>query len=177
MGTNALSAKTAWNLRRKLPVSFTPTREATVYFTVASKMLGGDLNGTNSVNVLDYAIMKSSWFHDARGDINGDGGTNLEDYSIMNGQLVRGRDPGIGETRRAGRHVSAGTDLKTDLRRQIMRYAILIGLVLLVLASGGVTAAVINVPTDQPTIKAAVAAARTVTPSRLEPALSSSPAR
>jgi hypothetical protein len=78
----SISAKTAWHLRKK--TTFTPSGgAATVNFT----LLGGDLNTSNTVNVLDYAIMAGRWMTidpvAAAADINGDGQVQLLDYTIL----------------------------------------------------------------------------------------------
>jgi hypothetical protein len=80
-GANKLSAQTKWNLRST--VSFTdPTQ---VNFTGDdNKLLGGDLNGSNSINVLDYGTLKSCWYTtNPVGDINGDGKVDNTDYGIQ----------------------------------------------------------------------------------------------
>lgn len=83
-GTTGLSAKTAWSLRNKLPCGPDGNGQAVINFTGAEKLLGGDLNGTNSINVLDYSILKSKWFsHDPVADIDGANGVGLLDYGIM----------------------------------------------------------------------------------------------
>jgi hypothetical protein len=91
-GTRNLSAKTAWSLRRGLPVSYTDDR-AQVNFTGTSKVAGGDLNNTNSVNILDYSVMKTSWGSGLAGDINGDGFTGTLDYQIMTSNWFKAGDP------------------------------------------------------------------------------------
>jgi hypothetical protein len=79
-GTANLSARTAWHLRRNLPVPFDPTGHATISFT----LLGGDMDGSGLVNILDYSILKGHWMtHDSIADINGDGIVNILDYSIL----------------------------------------------------------------------------------------------
>jgi hypothetical protein len=84
VGTTALSAKTAWNLRKKLAVTLDGNGQATVTFTAGSMLPGGDLNNDNFVNILDYSLMKMKWFTIApEADINGDGLVNLLDYSTM----------------------------------------------------------------------------------------------
>ncbi len=82
-GTANLSAKTAWNLRRRLAVSYTDDR-AVVSFTGTARVLAGDINASNSVNVLDYSVMKAQWLSaNPISDINGDGQVNIGDYSPM----------------------------------------------------------------------------------------------
>ena len=82
-GTADLSAKANWNLRVKLA---TPAvdGQATADFTGASKLRGGDLNGSNSTNILDYAVLKTNWFTtNAVADITGDGKVNLPDFLLL----------------------------------------------------------------------------------------------
>lgn len=84
-GTTGLSAKTAWNLRRKIAVS--PDSEGQVVnanFLGAWKLLGGDINGDNFINILDYGVLKNNWYTtNAAGDINGDGQVQQLDYAMM----------------------------------------------------------------------------------------------
>lgn len=94
-GATGLSAKTAWNLREKLAVALDLDgqivnadfvgdgapgwSDATDHY-----LRGGDLNGTNSINILDYTIMKINWAGSApEADINGDGVIATLDYTIM----------------------------------------------------------------------------------------------
>lgn len=91
--TANLSAKTAWALRRRLESLSFPDGQATAAFTGANKLLGGDLNGTNTVNILDYAILKLNWVTpNAVADINGDGGVAMLDYSILVGNWFQRGD-------------------------------------------------------------------------------------
>ena len=88
-GTTGLSAKTAWNLRSKLTglALGADGQLAGANFTGGDLLPGGDLNGSNSINILDYSILASN-YHPTDGpaaDINGDGGVNFGDYSIMTG--------------------------------------------------------------------------------------------
>jgi hypothetical protein len=85
-GTSAnLSAKTAWNLRQRLPISFDVDGQATVNFTGAEQLPGADLNGDNAVNMLDYAIMRFYWTSttDSTADITADGAVNTTDFAIL----------------------------------------------------------------------------------------------
>ncbi|GMU20277.1 MAG: hypothetical protein AMXMBFR13_03740 [Phycisphaerae bacterium] len=81
--TTGLSAKTAWSLRNKLPCGPDGNGQAVINFTGDEKLLGGDFNATNSINVLDYSIMKASWGPGLAADVNGDGFTGTIDYGIM----------------------------------------------------------------------------------------------
>jgi len=78
-----LSAKTAWNLRRRLPIAAVDN-QAVVNFTGDSKLLGGDLDGSNSINTIDYAILKNLWFSGSSvADVDGSGSVNVPDLAIM----------------------------------------------------------------------------------------------
>ena len=93
-GVTGLSAKTAWHLRRKLTLTLDANGQARGDFTDASMLLGGDLNASNAINVVDYTIMKSLWYTgDPRGDINGDGIVSVPDYTIMKLNWYRAGDP------------------------------------------------------------------------------------
>jgi hypothetical protein len=75
-----LSAKTAWTLRDKNTLSFDGDGQAVSNFT----LLGGDINATNSVNVLDYSVLKLRWLsYNAAADVNGDGVVTSLDIDIM----------------------------------------------------------------------------------------------
>jgi hypothetical protein len=83
-GTTGVSAKTAWSLRNKLAVTLDSDGQAAAGFTGGEMLLGGDLNGSNSINVLDYSVLKTRWFtSDPVADINGSGRVDLTDYSIQ----------------------------------------------------------------------------------------------
>jgi len=93
-GVAGISAKTAWHLRRKLILTLDEDGQARGDFTDSSKLLGGDLNASNLVNVVDYTMMKSLWYtHDPRGDINGDGFVSTIDYTIMKLNWYQQGDP------------------------------------------------------------------------------------
>jgi hypothetical protein len=78
-GLARLSAKTNWHLRARQDIALSSDGQGTSSFT----LLGGDINGSNSVNVLDYSLLKSAWGISPSGDINGDGITGTVDYAIM----------------------------------------------------------------------------------------------
>ena len=82
--TSYLSAKTAWNLRRRLPVSFTDN-QAVAIFTENSLLPGGDIfGGNNLVDIEDYFRLAGAWFQpDAAADIDGSGLVDLTDFSIL----------------------------------------------------------------------------------------------
>ncbi len=90
-GVVNLSAKTAWHLRSRQAVTFDGDDQAD---GVAFTLLGGDVNGTNSINVLDYSVLKVNWNStNAAADINGDGIVNILDYSLMKQNWFRVGDP------------------------------------------------------------------------------------
>jgi len=92
-----LSAKTAWNLRSKVALTVDPDDGQDVAMLTGDNMLpGGDLNGTNSINILDYTIMRTQWYWivpDISGpdvvypaaDIDASGLVNVTDYTILKG--------------------------------------------------------------------------------------------
>ena len=89
-----LSAKTAWNLRKRLEVGFDPDGQSTVSFNGTNKLPGGDLNGDNVVNTLDYSILRFNWFtSNAVADITGDGPVNATDYAILQANFYVAGDP------------------------------------------------------------------------------------
>jgi len=88
--TANLSAKTAWHLRKRLPVAFGQSGQAQVNF----ELLGGDLNGSNTTDIYDYATLRNNWLtSNAQADINGDGQVQLLDYSILREDWYRAGDP------------------------------------------------------------------------------------
>ena len=92
-GVTSISAKADWNLRVKLDVELIDG-QATVDFTGNNLLMGGDLNGTNSTNILDFAIIKNDWFtSNAVADINGDGIVNMQDFLMLRKNwFLRGDD-------------------------------------------------------------------------------------
>ncbi len=93
-GTAMLSAKTAWTLRRRIPVSFDSSGDGSAAFTGASLLRGGDLNGNNLVNLVDYNILRAVFNTVAAGpDISGDGQVNLTDFNILNANWLTAGDP------------------------------------------------------------------------------------
>ncbi|MGI6296859.1 MAG: Ig-like domain-containing protein [Armatimonadota bacterium] len=94
-----ISAKTAWHLRTQCNVTMVKG-QAEVNFLGAKVLRGGDLAtpgspmGDNTVNALDYAILRGAWGYGPAGDINGDGVTDNNDYLILMKYLyVRGDLP------------------------------------------------------------------------------------
>lgn len=92
-GTAAISAKTAWNLRSKKSVSFSPVGVGAVGLTGNDKLPGGDLNGDNVVNTLDYSKLRYYWGTDSMiADITGDEMVNTNDYNLVRGNFYTAGD-------------------------------------------------------------------------------------
>jgi hypothetical protein len=106
--TTHISAKTAWTLRRRQAASFV-CGMATVNFTVASQLRGGDLvtvtGGTitdtdNAVTSADYLQLLGNYLQTvggnpetARSDIDCDGAITSSDYLILLGNYLTSGDP------------------------------------------------------------------------------------
>ena len=51
---------------------------------VGGKLRGGDLNGSNAINILDFSVLKIHWYStDPDADIDGSGSVSLNDFTIM----------------------------------------------------------------------------------------------
>ena len=93
-GTVNLSAKTAWNLRRRLPAGLDANGQASVSFTGSSLLRGGDLNGNNIVNAGDYNILSLAFPGvNPVADITGNGVVNGGDYNIFSLNWLSAGDP------------------------------------------------------------------------------------
>ena len=93
LGLAHLSAKTAWHLRTRLPVVFV-NGVASVNFTSANALRGGDLDGSNLVDLADYYRLAASWYlPDPGADINGSGSVDSDDYFIMANRWQQSGDP------------------------------------------------------------------------------------
>ena len=93
-GTVNLSAKMAWNLRRRLPVSFDPSGAATVSFTGSANLRGGDLNGNNVINSGDFNILSATFpGTNPIADITGNGVVNSGDFNILSANWLTAGDP------------------------------------------------------------------------------------
>lgn len=100
-GTTAfLSAKTATHLRERTAVNFDGNWQAAVAYTGAGELQGGDFNGDNIVNLLDYSILRFYWQKQvstdplaAAAEITGDGSVNLTDYQILQSNFYQQGDP------------------------------------------------------------------------------------
>jgi len=92
-GTTGISAKAAWNLREKLAVMLADGQATADFLSDGTAgwsdstdhyLRGGDLNGSNSINVLDYSILKVKWLTaDPQADVDGNGVVNTDDYNLM----------------------------------------------------------------------------------------------
>lgn len=83
-GTSGISAKTAWSLRSKLPVALDAGGEAEANFEDADMLRAGDIDNSNSINVLDYSKLKVNWYTtNSVADIDGNGSVGATDYSLM----------------------------------------------------------------------------------------------
>jgi hypothetical protein len=105
-GTTAVSAKTDWNLREKLPVVFDVNNQAVADFVSDGTpgwndatdhyLRGGDIDPThnNQISFLDYSVLGNNYFTaNPVADINGSGLVNLADYSILAANWFTFGDP------------------------------------------------------------------------------------
>ena len=92
-GSTQLSAKTAWHLRKRLPLTFAG-RAAEANFIGALRLPGGDFDGSNTVDMTDYLRLVSAWYttQDAS-DIDGSGLVDIMDYFIMASHWLQSGDP------------------------------------------------------------------------------------
>ena len=82
-GITNLSAKAAWNLRKRQAITFT-SGVATANFTGASLLPGGDINNDDTVDLADYFQLLGVWYlSDPAADIDGSGIVDLDDYFIL----------------------------------------------------------------------------------------------
>lgn len=93
-GTAAISAKTAWTLRSKVPASFSPEGVGAVSLTGGDLLKAGDLTGDNVVNTLDYSVLRFNWLTlNAVADITGDGLVQTGDYNPLQANFYTVGDP------------------------------------------------------------------------------------
>lgn len=102
---NGLSAKTAWNLRSKLPVTLVGGQASGVDFVGAKQLRGGDYSGPpstmppsglpdNAVSGFDYNMMGYYWLTtNPKADGNGDGTVNSTDYFLLYFNWFTSGDP------------------------------------------------------------------------------------
>ena len=88
-----LSAKTAWSLRKAVDVTITGgAGEAN--FTGASKLPGGDFDGSNLVDIEDYFALAAVWYQNIPAkDIDGSGLVDADDYFILASHWYQQGDP------------------------------------------------------------------------------------
>ena len=101
-----VSAKTAWNLRVLLNVTFTGGA-ATANFVndgvpggwdaMDTYLRGGDITGDNIINLLDYNVLRQNYgtVNGGAADINGDGKVNIFDYSLLEVNFDQNGDPQV----------------------------------------------------------------------------------
>jgi nitrous oxidase accessory protein NosD len=93
-GTAAISAKTAWTLRSKVPASFSLEGVGAVSLTGGDLLKAGDLTGDNVVNTLDYSVLRFNWLtSNAVADITGNGVVNTGDYNPLQANFYTVGDP------------------------------------------------------------------------------------
>jgi hypothetical protein len=93
-GTVNLSAKMAWNLRRRIPVTFNSEGLATLAFTGSAALIGGDLNGNNVINSGDFNVLSGTFgTSNPLGDITGNGVVNSGDFNILSANWLTLGDP------------------------------------------------------------------------------------
>jgi hypothetical protein len=95
---NGLSAKTAWNLRKKLPITWNGINTAgVVNFTGANLLPGGDIEhvvSDNSIFYPDYSVLGNNWYTtNSVADIDGNGQVDYYDYVIFYGNWFTNGDP------------------------------------------------------------------------------------
>ena len=92
-GTANLSAKTDWNLRKRLPVAFGPCA-ATVSFTGPNALPAGDLDNSNVVDIQDYYRLAAAWYQpNEAADLDGSGLVDLDDYFLLVSRWSMQGDP------------------------------------------------------------------------------------
>jgi hypothetical protein len=93
-GTTGLSAKTSWNLRRKVAVTLDGEGQGVANFTGVKMLPGGDLTGDNQVQLLDYLLLQDTWYtFDPAADIDGASGVQFLDYNLLQNNWYTEGDP------------------------------------------------------------------------------------
>ena len=91
--TTHLSAKAAWNLRRKLGLSFT-NNAAVANFTGYHLLPAGDLDNSNTVDLGDYSLLSGAWYtSNPAADIDGSGLVDIFDYFLLSSHWLLQGDP------------------------------------------------------------------------------------
>ena len=106
--TTHISAKTAWNLRRRQAVTFTAGAATVNFTTAANNLKGGDIvtasggnitNTDNAVTSSDYLLLLGNYLQAAgtpdigRADVDGDGAITASDYLLLLGNYLTTGDP------------------------------------------------------------------------------------
>ena len=83
-GTASISAKTDWNLRKKLAADFGGGITATADFTGNSALPAGDITGDDAVTLADYYLLASLWYTSGPiADLDGNGKVDMDDYFLL----------------------------------------------------------------------------------------------
>ena len=93
LGLAHLSARTAWHLRTRRPVSFT-NGVAAVDFTGPSALRPGDLDGSGTIDFSDYFRLAAAWYTpDPAADLDGNGWVDLDDFFLLSHHWDEIADP------------------------------------------------------------------------------------
>jgi hypothetical protein len=91
--TSHLSARTDWNLRRRLDVVFT-NNATVIHFTGDRRLRAGDLDGSNTVDLGDYSALAGAWYTaNPAADLDGNGRVDWDDYFLLAHRWQQGGDP------------------------------------------------------------------------------------
>ena len=92
-GATHLSAKTAWSLRKRLPVVLAG-ESGQANFTASVALPGGDLDGSNAVDLGDYSTLAGSWYAaNPAADLDGNSRVDLDDYFLLSSRWQQTGDP------------------------------------------------------------------------------------
>ena len=85
--TVRISAKTAWNLRKRVDASFSGSVVGVANFTGDFLLPAGDLDESNTVGLDDYYLLAAAWYQAiGAADIDGNGVVDLDDYFLLTNQ-------------------------------------------------------------------------------------------
>ena len=91
--TAHLSAKTAWNLRQRLSVTFL-TGQASVNFLGEHALPAGGVDDANTVDLPEYLRLAAAWSSpDVACDLDGSGWVDLDDYFLLANHWLQTGDP------------------------------------------------------------------------------------
>lgn len=92
--TFRLSADTAWTLRRRIAADIALNPALVLAFTGSSRLVGGDINGSNTVNNADLLPVRAAFLTVSPAiDINGDGVVSNFDLSLLRSAFLTAGDP------------------------------------------------------------------------------------